>query len=36
MAAFEYFTIMIESPLIVGAAVLFLFVYAARYKNPKD
>ncbi|WP_407074369.1 cytochrome bd oxidase small subunit CydS [Paenibacillus lacisoli] len=35
-AAFEHFTIMYESPLIIVAAVVFLFIYAARYRNPKD
>ncbi|WP_018887288.1 hypothetical protein [Paenibacillus massiliensis] len=36
MAAFEHFTIMYESPLIILAVIVFLFIYTARYKNPED
>ncbi|MFC7559199.1 hypothetical protein ACFQ5D_07545 [Paenibacillus farraposensis] len=36
MAAFEHFTIMYESPIIIVAAIVFLFIYSARFKNPQD
>ncbi|MFS8213978.1 cytochrome bd oxidase small subunit CydS [Paenibacillus sp. S29] len=36
MAAFEHFTIMYESPIIIVVAIAFLFIYSARFKNPQD
>ncbi|WP_433747187.1 cytochrome bd oxidase small subunit CydS [Paenibacillus amylolyticus] len=36
LSFFETFTIMYAPPLIIAAAVVFLFVYLAVCKNPKD
>ncbi|WP_434749404.1 cytochrome bd oxidase small subunit CydS [Paenibacillus amylolyticus] len=36
LSFFETFTIMYAPPLIMVAAIVFLFVYMALYKNPKD
>lgn len=36
LSFFETFTIMYAPPLIIAAAIVFLFVYLAVYKNPKD
>lgn len=36
LSFFEEFTIMYAPPLIIVAAIAFLFVYLAVCKNPKD
>ncbi|WP_435874288.1 cytochrome bd oxidase small subunit CydS [Paenibacillus vandeheii] len=36
MSFFETFTIMYAPPLIIVAAIAFLFIYLAKYKNPRD
>lgn len=36
LSFFETFTIMYAPPLIIVAAIAFLFVYLAKCKNPKD
>ncbi|WP_336783965.1 cytochrome bd oxidase small subunit CydS [Paenibacillus illinoisensis] len=36
LSFFEEFTIMYAPPLIIIAAIVFLFVYLAVCKNPKD
>ncbi|MCL6663215.1 MULTISPECIES: cytochrome bd oxidase small subunit CydS [Paenibacillus] len=36
LSFFETFTIMYAPPLIIAAAIVFLFVYLAVCKNPKD
>ncbi|MGY5606958.1 cytochrome bd oxidase small subunit CydS [Paenibacillus sp. ALE3] len=36
MVAFEHFTIMYESPIIIVVAIVFLFIYSAHFKNPQD
>ncbi|CAM3035319.1 hypothetical protein PASE110613_13185 [Paenibacillus sediminis] len=32
----QYITVFIAPPLVVVATIVFLFIYAAKYKNPKD
>ncbi|MCP1186661.1 hypothetical protein [Paenibacillus sp. 1781tsa1] len=36
LSFFETFTIMYAPPLIIMAAIVFLFIYLAVCKNPKD
>ncbi|WP_440112692.1 cytochrome bd oxidase small subunit CydS [Paenibacillus sp. QZ-Y1] len=36
LSFFETFTIMYAPPLIIVAAVAFLFIYLAKCQNPKD
>ncbi|MGO4531666.1 hypothetical protein AB4Z30_21505 [Paenibacillus sp. 2TAF8] len=36
LSFFETFTIMYAPPLIIVAAIVFLFIYMALYKNPTD
>lgn len=36
LSFFETLTIMYAPPLIIVAAIVFLFIYMAVYKNPKD
>ncbi|WP_439955833.1 cytochrome bd oxidase small subunit CydS [Paenibacillus pabuli] len=36
LSFFETFTIMYAPPLIIVAAIAFLFIYLAKCKNPKD
>ncbi|MBR2563394.1 MAG: hypothetical protein IKE29_02065 [Paenibacillus sp.] len=36
LSFFETITIMYAPPLIIVAAIVFLFIYMAVYKNPRD